>query len=434
MPPMNELAITPLHGPVRAQVAVPGSKSITNRAMILAALAEGETTLHNALFSDDSLYLAEALRQLGFEVREFREQATIKIKGQGGVIPHASATLYCGNAGTAVRFLAPLLALGYGSYTLDGDARMRERPFEPLATALRQLGADLETSPGGHLPVIVRAGGLRGGKAEVSGHISSQFLSGLLLSAPYARTPVVLQLTSPLASLPYVEMTLAMMAQFQVQAEMENERFTVQNARYRSPGSYAIEPDASGASYFLAIPALCGGELTVTGLQRTSLQGDLRFADILEQMGCSVSFSPSGLTVRGAANGLGGVDVDMRDFSDTAQTLAAIAPFARSRTTIRGIASSRGKETDRVRAMCTELQRLGVTVEEHSDGLTVHPAETIKPALVHTYADHRMAMAFTLVGLRSPGIRIADPACVSKTFPEFFEVLADVRRQSEGMA
>ncbi len=429
--------ITPIPHPLSAAVRVPGSKSLTNRALLVAALAEGTTALTNALFSDDSRYFAESLVRLGFRVEQSPitndQLPSFTVTGLGGHIPASHAELFVGNAGTAARFLTALLTLGEGEYILDGDARMRERPIGDLLAALAQLGAHVESlnhpiaqSPNQLCPPVrVIASGLPGGRATIAGDVSSQFLSGLLMVAPYAQSPVELIVERGLNSKPYVDMTLAVMADFGVTVERVGyERFHIQPQHYRAVPEYAIESDASAASYFFAAPAICGGTVRVLNISRRSKQGDVAFLDVLAAMGCTVVEGDNWMEVGATHESpLRGVDVDMRDMPDTAQTLAAIAPFATSPTTIRGIASARLKETDRVAAMCAELARLGVSVTEHRDGLTIQPCRTIRPAIVRTYNDHRMAMAFALIGLKVPGMQIENPGCVSKTFPDYFEVL-----------
>ncbi|NIP18104.1 MAG: 3-phosphoshikimate 1-carboxyvinyltransferase [Akkermansiaceae bacterium] len=350
----------------------------------------------------------------------------MKITGLGGRIPASQAELYIGNAGTAARFLSAFLTLGDGEYRLDGDPRMRQRPIGDLIDALSQLGAKIESS-GGCPPVTVSGAGLPGGKTQVSGNISSQYISALLMAAPYAKSPVEIKVITELVSRPYVEMTIRIMAEFNLRVDRKDEgTFTIQPAVYSRQESYTIESDASAASYFFAAPAVCGGTVQVENISRTSLQGDIAFLEVLAQMGCTITETDSGISVTGAAK-LDGIEVDMRDIPDTAQTLAAIAPFAAAPTRIQGIASARVKETDRVSATCRELARLGVRVEEYHDGMTIYPCTQIQPAVIHTYNDHRMAMAFSLIGLRSPGIRIENPDCVSKTFPNYFEVLEKLR-------
>lgn len=421
------LPIAPLLHPLSAVVRVPGSKSLTNRALLMAALAKGTTRITNALFSDDSKYFATALQTLGFAVRLDESNAEVSITGLGGMIPAHQAHLFIGNAGTAARFLSAFLALGHGNYIVDGDRRMRERPIGYLIDALRQLGVSLAAT-NDCPPVEISANGLRGGTTRLAGNISSQFLSALLMVAPYASSAVEIELTTELNSKPYVDMTLAVMREFGVEVERSGyERFIIQPACFSAPSSYAIESDASAASYFFAAPAICGGTIRIDGISRSSKQGDIAFLDILKQMGCAINEGEHFIEVSSSQT-LNGVDVDLRDIPDTAQTLAVLAPFASSPTRIRGIASARLKETDRVQATCVELARLGVPVEEHEDGMSIFPCNTFQPASIQTYNDHRMAMAFSLMGLRVPGLSIENPTCVSKTFPAFFEVLASLYR------
>lgn len=422
----SSFRIHPLSSPLNATVRVPGSKSLTNRALLIAALANGTTRLTNALFSDDSRYFANALKTLGFDVRLDEANHEMTVTGLGGTIPAKKAELFIGNAGTAARFLSAFLTLGNGEYILDGEPRMRERPIGDLMEALTQLGANLETTDNCP-PVRITASGLRGGKTKIAGDISSQFLSGLLMVAPYAQTPIEVELSTDLNSKPYVDMTIAIMKDFGVEVERdEYSRFNVHPSSYSPISAYPIESDASAASYFFAVPAICGGTVRVENISRKSVQGDVAFVDVLKQMGCTVEEADNSILVTRSSS-LHGVDVDMRDIPDTAQTLAAIAPFADSPTRIRGIASARVKETDRVHGTCTELARLGVRVEEHEDGMTIYPCKTFKRSNIQTYNDHRMAMAFSLIGLRFDGVTIENPSCVSKTFPNFFEVLETLR-------
>ena len=420
------LAIPPFVGPLRATIAVPGSKSLTNRALAIAALAEGPVAIEGALESDDTRWMVEALAALGFAVRWDRGARRIDVEGRGGEIPARRATLYGGNAGTAVRFLTSLVALGRGEFRIDGDARMRERPIADLLDGLAALGVDARSERGnGCPPIAVRATGLAGGETEVDGSVSSQFASSILLAAPYARRDVVLRLRGGLVGAPFVEMTIGMMARSGVRVERAETTLTVRaGQRYRA-GTIAIEPDATAASYFMAAAALIGGEVTVAGVAEDSLQGDLRFADVLRAMGARVSFDARGVTVAGDGR-LRGVDADFRPISDTFLTAAAIAPFADGPTRIRGIAHTRHQETDRPRAVATELRRLGVPVTETEDELRIEPS-TPRGTDVETYGDHRIAMAFALVGLRIPGVRILDPGCVAKTFPDYFAVLDRMR-------
>lgn len=303
---------------------------------------------------------------------------------------------------------------------------MRERPIQDLIDALRQLGVELKAR-NNCPPVEIFAKGLSGGRTKIAGDISSQFLSALLMVAPYAYSPIAIEVTTELNSKPYVDMTIAIMEDFGVQVERQDyERFIIHPTFYLPITNYQIESDASAASYFFAAPAICGGTVRVEKISRTSKQGDIAFLDVLQQMGCKIEDGNNFIEVT-KTQPIIGVDVDMRDIPDTAQTLAAIAPFASSPTRIRGIASARVKETDRVHATCRELSRLGVRVEENQDGMTIYPCDKILPATIETYHDHRMAMAFSLIGLRIPGITIENPSCVSKTFPNFFEVLDCLR-------
>lgn len=417
----EELEIKPLNVPVDATLRIPGSKSITNRALIIAALADGVSTIENPLFSDDSYWLMSSLVSLGFEVRANRESGEVSISGLGGDIPRSGEVeVFVGNAGTAARFLPPMLALGRGVYRVDGVPRMRERPLADLVDALRSLGTHVEYAGAeGRFPLVVRGGGLRGGTARVRGSASSQFLSGLLMSAPYADDPLELEVVGELVSRPYVGITTGMMRDFGVEV-IEGAGFLVRPGAYQAR-RYAVEADASGASYFFAAAALTGGRVRIEGLRRGSLQGDLRFVEVLKCMGCEVEATESYVEVRGPGQ-LSGIEVDMNEISDTMITLAAIAPFANGPTTITNVSHTRHQETDRIAAVAAELVRLGVTVEERADGLRITPGP-VKPASIRTYGDHRIAMAFSLIGLRVPGIRILDPACVTKTMPGYFDLL-----------
>lgn len=423
---MSVLAIDPLAAPLDATVTVPGSKSITNRALVAAALAEGRSVLEGALVADDTEAMAESLARLGVVVTVDHASSTVTVEGTAGRVPPGPVELDARLSGTTARFLLPLLALGRGRYRLDGAEPLRARPMGPLVAALRRLGAEVvdEGRPG-HLPVTVVAGGLGGGAVELSGDVSSQFLSGLLLSGPAMADGLQVELSTPLVSRPYVELTTATMAAFGVEVERGGERrFRVPPGRYR-PGHHAVEPDASAASYFFAAAALCGGRVRVPGLGRRSVQGDLRFVDVLERMGAAVHRDDGGTEVAGTG-ALRGVDVDLSDCSDTAQTLAVVAVFASSPTRVRGIGFIRRKETDRIAAVVHELRRCGVDADEEDDGFLVRPGRP-RPTRVATYGDHRMAMSFALLGLRVPGIEIADPDCVAKTFPGFFSALDGLR-------
>ena len=420
------MQIIPINHSLHATVRVPGSKSLTNRALLIASLADGTTRLTNALFSDDSCYFARALQTLGFDVQLDETNHEMTVTGLGGTIPAKQAELFIGNAGTAARFLSAFLSLGQGRYVLDGDSRMRERPIRDLVEALHRLGVEVEAQ-GNYPPVEIFAKGLWGGKTEIAGNISSQFLSALLMVAPYAKSPLEIEVSTALSSRPYVDITIAVMSEFGVGVERQGyDHFLIQPARYTSIPEYSVESDASAASYFFAAPAICGGTIRVENISSASKQGDITFLDILRRMGCAVRERDNSIEVH-AGESLHGVDVDMHDIPDTAQTLAVLAPFASSPTWIRGIASARVKETDRVHATCTELRRLGVRVDEHEDGMTIYPCQTFNSAAIQTYNDHRMAMAFALIGLRVDGVSIENPSCVSKTFPNYWEVLNSLR-------
>ncbi len=425
------LALDPAARPIDTTVRLPGSKSITNRALLVAALADGDSELTGALHSDDTHYMAQALNALGIAVESDEPGERFAVRGGGGAFGVDRADLFVGNAGTAMRFLTAALPLGRGVYRIDGVPRMRRRPIAPLLDALVALGADARSEEGtGCPPVIIRATGLRGGRVRMAGDQSSQYFSALLLTGAYAEEGIEVTVEGDLVSKPYMPLTAAVMAAFGVEAELDQERWrtfrVAPGQRYRGR-AYRVEPDASNASYFFAAAAVTGGRVRIEGLGRGSAQGDLRFLDVLSAMGAAITEEVDAVEVHGPADGkLRGVDVDMGTISDTAQTLAAIAPFADGPTTIRGIAHARLKETDRVGALVAELRRLGQGVEERPDGLTIHPASII-PADIRTYDDHRMAMSFAVTALRAPGVRILDPGCVAKTFPAFFDRLAELK-------
>ncbi len=420
--------ITPVDGPIRGSIRPPGSKSLTNRALAIAALAEGESRLVGVLDSTDTRVMIESLNRLGIPVKHDPKNCIAEVTGCGGVPPAKSADLWLENSGTSIRFLTALCALGNGEYRLDGNDRMRQRPVKPLVDALQSLevNAQCETETGSP-PVVVKSNGLSGGTATVAGDISSQFLSALLIAAPAAKQRVELRIQGELVSKPYVEMTLGVMARFDVMAEtLPAEGYQIQPQKYRGT-EYTIEPDASAASYFFAAAAITGGEVTVEGLPEHALQGDVAFVEALAQMGCHVESHSNAITVRGGE--LTGINIDMNAISDTAQTLACVAVFANGPTRISRIGHIRHKETDRIAALATELRRLGLRVEDEHDAITVYPGP-ISPARIQTYDDHRMAMSFALIGLKAPGIEIADPDCTAKTYPRFFEDLAQLTKSA----
>ncbi len=420
----EELEVTPLERPPDATIRVPGSKSVTNRALIIAALADGHSRILNPLFSDDSYWLMDALVRLGIDVRADGERGEVYVSGQSGVIRTSGTDLFVGNAGTVARFLPPVLALGRGPYSVDGVPRMRERPVADLVDAMRQLGAAVDyAGKHGRFPLTIRGGGIPGGEARVSASKSSQFISGLLMAAPYAEAPVTL-LAEGRKEWPYVGITVALMRAFGVEVDEAHGRFAVDPAFYTAR-DYEVEPDASGASYFMAAAAVTGGRVRILGLGSSSPQGDLRFAEVLRDMGCRVEIAPDSVEVLGPDR-LQGVEVDMNAFSDTMITLAAISPFATGPTTIENVGHTRLQETDRLSAVATELNRLGMKTQTTSSSIRIIP-NTIKPGVVRTYGDHRMAMAFAITGLVASGIRIGDPGCVTKTFPGYFGALESLR-------
>ena len=420
----QELELTPLARAPDATVRVPGSKSVTNRALIIAALADGASTIRNPLFADDSYWLMDALVSLGIDVVADGGHLEVHVKGRRGEIVASDVDLFVGNAGTVARFLPPMLALGGGPYTVDGVPRMRERPVADLVDAMRQLGASVGyAGEQGRFPLTIEGGGIPGGEARVSGGKSSQFVSGLLLAAPYATHRVTLQAEGR-NEWPYVGITVALMREFGVGVETATGSFAVAPSVYRAR-DYEVEPDASGASYFMAAAAVTGGRVRIPGLGSASTQGDLRFAGVLRDMGCKVEITPDQVEVEGPDR-LRGIEVDMNAFSDTMITLSAIAPFATGPTTIKNIAHTRLQETDRLSAVATELTRLGIETQTTSSSIHIIP-NPVRPAAIETYGDHRMAMAFAVTGLVAPGVRIRDPGCVTKTFPGYFGLLESLR-------
>jgi 3-phosphoshikimate 1-carboxyvinyltransferase len=420
----EELEVTPLEGPPDATIRVPGSKSVTNRALIIAALAEGHSRILNPLFSDDSFWLMNALVRLGIDVSADGERGEVYVSGQSGEIYASGVDLFVGNAGTVARFLPPVLALGRGPYTVDGVPRMRERPVADLVDAMRQLGAAVEyVGEVAKFPLTIRGGGIPGGEARVSASKSSQFVSGLLMASPYAEAPVTLY-PEGRKRWPYVGITVDLMRAFGVEVVEANGRLTVAPATYSSR-DYEVEADASGASYFMAAAAVTGGRVRIPGLGSSSPQGDLRFAGVLRDMGCRVEVASDYIEVQGPDR-LQGVEVDMNAFSDTMITLSAIAPFATTPTTIKNVAHTRLQETDRLWAVATELNRLGIRTQTTPSSIRIIPGQ-VQSGVVRTYGDHRMAMAFAVTGQVASGIRIGDPGCVTKTFPGYFGALESLR-------
>lgn len=421
--------VEPVDGPLDARVVPPGSKSLTNRALVLASLAEGTSTLLGALVADDTEAMAGAMRQLGAEIVLDSDRCTVV--GFGGRLRPGPLEIDARLSGTTARFVLPVLALGEGPYVLDGDQPLRDRPMGPSIEALRRLGARVDDSNRpGHLPVVVSGGELAGDGVGVEGTTSSQFTSGLLLAGAAMPRGLSVDLLGPVVSRPYLDMTLAVLRDFGVDAGTDGDRRVwVRPSRLRGT-EYRIEPDASAASYFLAAAAICGGRVAVDGLGTSSLQGDARFAEVLDRMGAEVHQTATSTEVRGTGT-LHGIDVDLTDMPDVAQTVAVVAPFADGPTRVRGVEVIRGHETDRIAAVVAELTRCGIRADEHPDGFTVHPG-TPTPARIETYRDHRMAMSFALIGLRAPGIEILDPGCVAKTFPDYFDHLERLRLTARG--
>jgi 3-phosphoshikimate 1-carboxyvinyltransferase len=431
---VTDIALTPFERPFRATIAPPGSKSLTNRALVIAALADGVSTLSNVLIADDTEVMIEGLQALGYKLHVDRKKGRVRVHGKAGEVPAKKADIACGNSGTTIRFLTALCSLGTGTYRLSGAARMRERPIGELVELLTALGGRIRYEEReGYPPVIVEANGLSGSRTTFPAAHSSQYLSAALMAAPYAETDVIVALEPGQTSWPYVEMTARLMLLFGGQAIISLEHPDVRPKELRVFGGvygardYTVEPDASNATYFMAAAAIRpGASVTIPGLGRGSLQGDVGFGEVLEKMGAAVRLDDDSVTVDGAER-LRGIDVDMGAMPDAAMTLAAIAVFAHGRTTIRGLHTFRVKETDRLAAIETELRKLGATVEIEGDTLHIDPPHELRPAAIDTYDDHRMAMAFAVVGTRADGITIRDAECVSKTYPRFFEDLESLR-------
>ena len=433
---MSSCVVQPLARPPDVELTLPGSKSFTNRALLIAALAEGRSRVREALLSDDTRHMGVSLRALGFAVDLDEARREYSVDGEGGRIPAGEATLDVGNAGTAARFLTAALALGSGRYLLDGSARMRQRPAQPLLDALGQLGARAYAVNGdGCPPIVVEGGPIRGGRVAVDSRQSSQFASALCLVGPVLRGGLVIEVTGGVVSEPFLRLTAASMRAFGAAPEVESSRRSPRHHRatdWIPLREYLVEPDATAASYFLAAAAVTHGRVRVLGLGRDSAQGDLGFVELLSALGASCAVADEHVEVVGPSADVvvSGLDVDMGPISDTWLTLAAVAPFASEPVTIRGVAHTRHQESDRVSAMATELRRLGARVDEAEDGLTVHPsASSLHGAHVQTYDDHRIAMSLALVGLRVPGVVIEGAECVSKTFPEYFATLERLRQE-----
>ena len=402
---------------VHATLTLPGSKSYTHRALVAAALAAGESLLSNALRAEDTELTAQALAQLGAGLDW--QGTTIRVRGVGGKWRGVAEPIYLGNSGTSMRFFTALTALGQGTYVLTGSERLCQRPLNDLLQALEQLGVQVASERGDGCPPVIIHGGLRGGRAALSGAVSSQYVSALLFIGPLAPEGVEIEITDELVSRPYVDLTLAVMEDFGISYYREGYRY------FRVPGEqnylardYAIEADASSASYFWAAAAITGGRVTITNLSQDSCQGDAAFPGVLERLGCSVESGEAGLTVQGGP--LTGIAVDMSTMPDLVPTLAVVAALAQGETVITGVAHLRHKESDRLLAVVTELKKMGIAARETADGLII-PGGTPHGAAIDTYQDHRIAMSFAVAGLKVPGVIINDPGCVAKSFPDFWE-------------
>lgn len=409
--------------PVDCTIRLPGSKSLTNRALLIAALARGDSTIENVLLADDTRCMLQALEELGVRLRVDTTTKRAEVSGCGGHWPAGEASLFCGNAGTVIRFLAAACAASNGEYRLDGIARMRERPIGALVDALRDLGALIGYEHHeGFCPINIHARGLRGGEVSFREPPSSQFVSALLIAAPLAMRDVMIDVSGPLPSEPYINMTLVVMEAFGVGALQEQQRFIVPAPQTYQATTYRVEPDASAASYFFAAAAVTGGRVTIEGLGTKSCQGDIHFANVLRDMGCRVAQDDHRTTVWGPASGqLRGVDVDLNAMPDVAPTLAVLAAFAEGPTRIRNVGNLRIKESDRLAALTVELGRIGVGVRGNGNEIIIEPRQPLIPCGVQTYEDHRIAMSFAVAGLRLNELIIEGADCVNKTFPDFFE-------------
>lgn len=423
----EKITITPLQKPLVKECVLPGSKSITNRALVIAALNSGNnpTKLKGVLQSEDTEIMIDCLGKLGFHISTNWDDCSAEIKSPKppGQIPKGNADLFTGNSGTTMRFLTALVALGNGAFRLDGIKRMRERPINDLLKALNDLNinASSETN-NGCPPVIVKTNGWHGGTANISSEMSSQFISGILMAAPFALGDTTIHLQGKIVSQPYIDITLAMLEDWGLKVTKVTDReFFIKGNQKGNRFNYQIEPDASAASYFYAAAAIIGGTITTPGLGYNSLQGDIHFVHALEKMGAKIHQQANSTTVQGCE--LNGIDIDMNAISDTVMTLGVVACFAKGKTQITNIGHIRHKETDRISALANELRKIGATVEEFPDSIVIHPNQ-LKNAEIETYNDHRMAMSFAIAGLKVPGITIINPSCVSKTYPRFFEDLA----------
>ena len=420
------LTIDPLVEPPNARLDLPGSKSITNRALVVAGLADGESELAGVLFSQDTHVMMDSLQKMGVGIRQNPNALSVSISGTGGGLQRPAETIWVHQSGTTARFCLPLAALCGQEVTIDGDEQIKNRPHGELCKALQSLGAQVEyLEAPNSFPLVVNGKHLQGGEISLNGGISSQFISALLLAAPCFPDQLELNIDGDLVSRPYIDMTISVMQAFGAQVQRVNDRrYVISPTGYRN-SRYEIEPDASAASYFFAAAAISGGSITVEGLGSQSIQGDKGFVDIVEKMGAKVVRSDNALSVTGTGS-LIGIDASMKEISDTVPTLAAIAPLASGPTVISDVAFIAEKESDRVTALISELRKIGVQAEKTETGMVIYPGE-VQKGTIHTYDDHRIAMAFSILGLVVPGITLDSPQCVAKTFPSFFDVLDQVR-------
>ncbi|WP_318516753.1 3-phosphoshikimate 1-carboxyvinyltransferase [Photobacterium leiognathi] len=426
---MESITLQPI-AKINGEVNLPGSKSVSNRALLLAAFAKGTTRLTNLLDSDDIRHMLNGLKLLGVNYQLSDDKTVCEVQGLGHAFsPEQALELYLGNAGTAMRPLAAALCLGGGEFVLTGEPRMKERPIGHLVDALRSAGADIEYLENENYPPLkIKGTGLKGGEVEIDGSISSQFLTAFLMAAPLAKADTVIRIKGDLVSKPYIDITLHIMAQFGVEVENRDyQEFVVKgNQSYVSPGDFLVEGDASSASYFLAAAAIKGGEVKVTGIGKKSIQGDVQFADALAAMGAEIEWGDDYVISR--CGELTAVDMDFNHIPDAAMTIATTALFAKGTTSIRNVYNWRVKETDRLSAMATELRKVGAEVEEGEDYITIVPPSNLQHAAIDTYDDHRMAMCFSLVALSDTPVTINDPKCTSKTFPDYFDKLSALSR------
>lgn len=425
----NTYHVKTLHKKIDWQVTVPGSKSMTNRALLMAALSDGKTLLKGVLFSDDSRNFLGSLKSLGFEVAIDEQAKEVAVTGLNGTLPVKSGEIYVGSAGTAARFLTAMLALAEGTFTINASNQMKKRPMKPLFDVLTEMGAKITYLENeGFLPIKIQGIGPVS-EADKMFHVkldiskSTQFLSALMLISPMLKQGLHIEITSERKDGSYIRITRQMMEQFGATAEFDGTNYIIPSGVSYKAGTYQIEPDVSAACYFYAAAALTGGRAIVKNVTWNCMQGDLKFIRLLEQLGCTVRETDCGIEVIGAENGkLRGITVDMKDFSDQTMTLAALAPFAESEIRIENIGHIRLQECDRLHATATELTRLGISCEEEENAITIHPGMP-KAGIVQTYDDHRIAMSFALIGLKAEGIEIADPMCCKKTFEEYFDIL-----------